>query len=72
MIEIPDAIAQQWPVAALFAIFSVVQTGLFIRYMEARNGKYLKAMDKLLARIDAGFGDTKDRIDDISCGGRGL
>lgn len=63
--DLPDAITQQWPVAALFAIFSVVQTGLFIRYMEARNGKYLKALDKLLARMDGGFVDLRKTISEI-------
>uniref|UniRef100_A0A6M3L974 Uncharacterized protein n=1 Tax=viral metagenome TaxID=1070528 RepID=A0A6M3L974_9ZZZZ len=70
--DLPDVITSQWPVAALFAIFSVVQTGIFIRYMEVRNGKYIKAIDALLTRMDAGFNDTKIKIDSISRGKRGL
>ncbi len=63
--EIPEQIINQWPVAALFAIFSIVQTGLFIRYMEKRNGKYLAALDKLLARMDGGFVDLRNTIGNL-------
>ena len=61
--NLPESITAQWPVASLFALFSLVQLKFFINYLEKRNGHYNEVIEKLIKRIDEGFAETRHEIE---------